>query len=375
MVRSKFFGALIYSKYYIELTALTLSYMNGPMKSHIIFFIIATIFDLSGIFISSAYAVSEINYFDHYENEVVPYYKNGNSEFFLGQDGIKIAYRVFEVPHENGALVILPGRGMPLLAYFETIYDLNDLGFSVYIMDHRGQGQSGRLTSNSQMQYVKRFDDYVDDLSLFMDLVVNAKPHSKRFLLTDSMGGAIGTLYSQKYPKAFDAAILSTPMFGIYTYLIPKKLGYEITKGLINLGYGESYALGQHDFKPITAKSSIITHSQSRYEMMCNIFEKYPETTIGGVSNQWLNTSIDATNYLKAQPGIEIPTLIILAQQDWVVLNQVSKEFCKKSTSCQTFTIPDAYHEVFLEKDVSRNIVLDRIKSFFKEFLMTPIGK
>jgi len=32
------------------------------------------------------------------------------------------------------------------------------------IMSHRGQGESGRMTSDPQMGYVEYFDDYVADL-------------------------------------------------------------------------------------------------------------------------------------------------------------------------------------------------------------------
>lgn len=41
------------------------------------------------------------------------------------------------------------------------------LGFDVLIIDHRGQGRSGRLLADPHLGHVNRFNDYVDDLAAF----------------------------------------------------------------------------------------------------------------------------------------------------------------------------------------------------------------
>ncbi|CCK09394.1 Lysophospholipase L2 [Cronobacter sakazakii 696] len=59
------------------------------------------------------------------------------------------------------------------------------------------------------------FSDYVDDFERFWQQEVATGPWRKRYLLAHSMGGAIGTLFLLRNPKAFDAVALCAPMFGI----------------------------------------------------------------------------------------------------------------------------------------------------------------
>ncbi len=47
----------------------------------------------------------------------------------------------------------------------EVAYDLFHCGFDVMIIDHRGQGRSGRLLSDTHRGHVVNFSDYVDDLA------------------------------------------------------------------------------------------------------------------------------------------------------------------------------------------------------------------
>ncbi len=56
---------------------------------------------------------------------------------------VKIKYRIFERADEKAAIVISSGRTECMFKYEETIYDLYEEGYSVYIHDHRGQGFSG----------------------------------------------------------------------------------------------------------------------------------------------------------------------------------------------------------------------------------------
>ena len=54
--------------------------------------------------------------------------------------GVKIRYRIFERSSQKAAVVISSGRTECMFKYDETIYDLYQKGYSVYIHDHRGQG-------------------------------------------------------------------------------------------------------------------------------------------------------------------------------------------------------------------------------------------
>ena len=91
----------------------------------------------------------------------------------------------------------IPVRIESYVKYAELAYDLFHLGFDVLIIDHRGQGRSGRLLGDPHLGHVNRFNDYVDDLAAFWQQEVQPGPWRKRYILAHSMGGAISTLFLQ----------------------------------------------------------------------------------------------------------------------------------------------------------------------------------
>lgn len=315
-------------------------------------------------------------YFNVLNNEVMNFYNfRSTLNTFRNKDGVSIAYRVFQpvddnfqsIEKEKGAVVILPGRGMPMDVFAETIYDLAPDGYSMYILDHRGQGSSSRLVENFQKQYVESFDDYVHDLSFFIDHIVKPEAHPNLFFLAESMGGAIASLYMKRHPNhQFKAAVLAVPMFGINTSPYPQSLLYGAAQVVSYLGGKESYFFGQGDYKPISAQDSIVTKSEARYDMMKTIFKAHNIAT-GGVSFQWFIAAKNAM-YELADFSFTIPTLILQAQHEQVVRNDSQNKICEGSSNCKLVVLNDAYHEVFLERDIIRDKVLQQTKSFFEGY-------
>jgi lysophospholipase len=315
------------------------------------------------------------NYVYNFDHNVMKFYNfRSVLDTFRDSNGVSIAYRVFRPVDENyqpllkerGALVILPGRGMPMDVFAETIYDLAPLGYTIYILDHRGQGKSGRLVLNSQKQYVESFDDYVQDVDYFIKHVVLLEKHENLFLLAESMGGAIASLYMKQNPAhPFKAAVLAAPMFGVNTSPYPEFLLYGAAQLVSYFGGKECYFFGQGDYMPIAAKDSIVTKSEARYDMMKNVFEKHNCAT-GGVTFQWFVAAKNVVSQLE-NFSFNIPTLIVQAQHEHVVKNQIQNIICQRSENCNVVVIDDAYHELLLERDVVRDRLLTETMNFFKK--------
>lgn len=119
---------------------------------------------------------------------------------FTGVDDIPVRFVRFRAQHHDRVVVICPGRIESYVKYAELAYDLFHLGFDVLIIDHRGQGRSGRLLADPHLGHVNRFNDYVDDLAAFWQQEVQPGPWRKRYILAHSMGGAISTLFLQHHP-------------------------------------------------------------------------------------------------------------------------------------------------------------------------------
>jgi lysophospholipase len=64
---------------------------------------------------------------------------------------------------------------------------------------------------------------------------------------------------------------------------------------------------------------------------------------------------------------IEIPVLLLQAQEDKVVNLEPQEEFCKRAKMCKGVKIEDAYHEMLIEKDIVRNKALSAILDFISK--------
>ncbi|MFL5813962.1 MAG: alpha/beta fold hydrolase [Bdellovibrionia bacterium] len=320
-----------------------------------------------GTCMSQAFAISEHEYEDAYRSQVTPYFNSGEVLTFKGKDGVSInAWRMIQ-PNERGALVILPGQGEPLLKYAEVAYDLRSLGFSIYMMDHRGQGASGRMTANPKVQYVKEFGDYADDLETFVNQIVNQVPHTKRFLLAHSMGGAISSLYLERHPDAFDAAVLNSPMEMINSDPYPEHVAIAIASAATHLGKGEAYSIGQSAFDAtLPYTESRMARCEARHKMKVELFSQNPSLVIDGVSFRWVQKSLEEGIKIRRNADkITTPILLFQAGNDVIVKLDGQDEFCKRTKNCRIAFFPTARHEILMENDAIRDRAFSLIQEFF----------
>jgi len=77
-------------------------------------------------------------------------------------------------------------------------------GFAVYSMDLIGHGKSDGTRS-----YVKDFNNYLDDIILYLEKIKQLQPGSPIFLIGHSIGGLIATLLLIDHPEQFAGAVLS----------------------------------------------------------------------------------------------------------------------------------------------------------------------
>ena len=108
---------------------------------------------------------------------------------FTGVDNVPVRFVRFCAKSHDRVVVICPGRIESYVKYAELAYDLFRSGFDVMIIDHRGQGRSGRMLSDTHRGHVVNFSDYVDDLAAFWQQQVAPGRWRKRFILAHSMGG------------------------------------------------------------------------------------------------------------------------------------------------------------------------------------------
>ncbi|MFL9693382.1 alpha/beta fold hydrolase [Aeromonas veronii] len=293
---------------------------------------------------------------------------------FKGKDGVTIRYAALRQAKVDRAILIVNGRVESYLKYQELAWDLWRQGYSLYLIDHRGQGMSGRMLNDPQKGYVDQFDDYVVDLKQFHDQIIMADQPAKLFLLAHSMGGAISARYLERWPDDIKAAVLSSPMLGINLGGLPKWLakGLASTIGTVGGWLGEPpYGPGQGAYQDHGFADNGLTHSQSRYQAFRQLYEQHPQIKLGGATAHWIYQGITGADAAIADAGaIKTPLLVLQAGNDSVVDNTAQDRFCTiaKCEGGKPLHIEGAWHELFIESDDKRQPALTAMVDFFARF-------
>ncbi|KAG0481605.1 hypothetical protein HPP92_012463 [Vanilla planifolia] len=105
-------------------------------------------------------------------------------------------------------------------------------GFAVYGMDYEGHGKSSGLQG-----YIPCFEDLVNDCSVFYTSICEREENKKkkRFLLGESMGGAVALLLHMKQPTYWDGAVLVAPMCKIAPEMTPHPLVIKVLDMLCDI--------------------------------------------------------------------------------------------------------------------------------------------
>jgi len=327
----------------------------------------------------------QLNQQTHNESQLVSnianFWRQGTFASFEGIKSIDIHYACFiHKEPKCPALIIVPGRSEGYLKYQELAFNLYSQGFSIFIIDHRGQGLSGRLLPNSNKGYVEDFQDYVDDLQSFIENTVDHHCTTKPFILAHSMGGAIATRLMQDSPNMIKAAVISSPMLGFNSGFLPQAIAKSMVtiKLSINKLFSKTpwYFWGQKDYALTAFSKNKLSHCELRYKNFTDLYEDNSKIQLGGVTCHWLAQSITAQAEIFSKiPQLVTPILLLQAGSDSIVSKQAQDDFCQQLHAMQPQSCPDgipseiegAYHELFFEIDSYRDIALQQTLAWFKK--------
>jgi lysophospholipase len=164
-------------------------------------------------------------------------------------DGLELRGVACLQPSRETAIIVSNGRTESFLKYKEVIYDLYTQGHSVFIVDHRGQGLSGRLLAGEAKKQMGHVRD-------------------------------------------FHAAVLSSPMFELVLNL-PNGLTEDTFDWNALTGHEEEYAPDSHGYdENATFQGDKLTHSEIRWNLMRREYERNPEAKLGGPSVLWVKLAL-----------------------------------------------------------------------------------
>lgn len=300
----------------------------------------------------------------------------GQSLSFDGTAGIHIEAVCVPALAEGGnapPILMLPGRTEALVKYRELTLDLNRRGHAVYLLDHRGQGQSGRLLDDPERGHVDAFSHYVDDVESFIDTRLQPDAAVRPVLFAHSMGGCIAARLLQRRVDVFAAAVLFAPMFDIQTGAVPGWIARTLIRSLAALPVGdggEGYVPGGSGFSdmPFEQQGEInpLTHSAVRFERLMADYAEFPETRLGSPTRGWFDAAQHAmADAIRDSALIQTPTLLFNAAEDPIVGAAGQEAFCAGNPLIEgPRSVPGARHELLVEVDSIRSVVLDEAMAF-----------
>jgi alpha-beta hydrolase superfamily lysophospholipase len=140
--------------------------------------------------------------------------------YFSTRDGLRLFFQnVGPASVPTGHVALLHGYAEHLGRHVEVTRALAAAGYAVHLVDCRGHGQSG-----GKRAHVDRFEEYLDDLDVFLDRVRVAAQGRPVFLVAHSHGALIGARYLLDKPNAVRGAVFSSPYFRLKLRVSPLKL-------------------------------------------------------------------------------------------------------------------------------------------------------
>lgn len=293
-----------------------------------------------------------------------------------GTRQIQIAYAIVRAQTaDKGAIVIANGRTETFEQYGELAEDLSRRGYTLYLIDHRGQGHSDRTlpyTTVGDGQYQKGavddFDEYTDDLQTFVTQVVRPDRVGKRrtlYGLGHSMGGTILSLYALQHPAVFDKLVLTSPMFELD---VDTGIGFDY----MVWAHPNDYAKGGPWERPAFGGNAL-TSSRPRFDAKQAVFSGDRSLRVGGPTYHWVDRALEAADDVRDNSDrIDVPVLLFSAVDDRVVVPHGHRVVCDHINTahpggCRLVKMLTSRHEPLIEVDAIRAPVLDRIERFLDQ--------
>lgn len=257
-----------------------------------------------------------------------------------GTGDIRLFTQRHEVETPLGAVVILHGYCEHSLRYGHVVERFTKADLNCYLLDHRGHGRS-----DGPRAAVMRFEEYLEDLDVFMEEAGTWYSGGPVFLLGHSMGGLMAAMYILTRKTAFKGFVLSSPFFGMKVKVPAVKFALGKTMSRLWPSLSLASEIDPH----------LLTHDEA-------IVEDYiSDPNVPKIANvRWFTEAMDAKDYaIEHAAECSIPALVMHGGDDRIADPEATRFFFKRMGRDDSKLVihEGLYHEIFNEIDRER--VLD----------------
>lgn len=274
--------------------------------------------------------------------------------------------------HCRGTMVLTHGRTEFIEKYYEVVDELLSRGFAVFTFDWRGQGLSWRPLEDRFKGHVRDFKDHVEDMREMLDVHVTPNFPGPYFSMSHSMGGHANLRIAHDLPDAFEAMIFSAPMWGIQLGSgVILALTLAIARLNLMLGRAESYVLGgaEQGISDEPFEGNKVTNDPGRFKRCMDLLRTMPDLGLGAPTYEFLNVSLASmgmTQHADYLRDIRTPLLVACGTEEKIVNNATISEMMPHLANGELVMVPDAQHEILMEKDGARAVFWAAFDGFMK---------
>lgn len=284
------------------------------------------------------------------------------TRFVASRDGKRLRVATWDAAPASkprGVCVLLDGQTEFLEKYEEVIGELRGRGFAVAALDWRGQGGSARLLANPLKAHVGDFAEYDEDLSTFLEKIVEPMSEKPPIALAHSMGGHILLRAMHDRPNAFTAAAMTAPMLRAQTRGYPAWLARAVCRFENAIGNSQQWVWGMDKRDPLAMEfeDNLVTSDRARFARAKELVATESDIRLAGPTWGWLEAAYRSMGRVMA-PGyaeaIAAPVLIVGAGKDRIVDTAAEREFARRLPNGTYLEFADAEHEIMMENDSIR---------------------
>lgn len=266
----------------------------------------------------------------------------------------------------RATLLILTGYGESAEKWFETVSELNALGFTAWVLERQGQGGSERSTPWRDLGHVESFDPDVAAVRALTRGVIRPTGDIPFVVIGHSEGGLVA-LRAAERGLGMDGLVLTSPAFGLSALPRSRADFTRFTPAMRTLRLGWIRTPDQAGWKregPHGLQSGL-THDAERGKVQAAWMQANPDLRMGGRSLGWFAAFFDASEAAARDiRRTAVPTLMLDAGQDKVVTATPQSSLCAAMIDCKETRYPAAGHDLHMESDAVRGPWLAAIVDF-----------
>ncbi|GGD40480.1 alpha/beta hydrolase [Sinisalibacter lacisalsi] len=267
----------------------------------------------------------------------------------------------------RGTVLIFPGRTEYVEKYGPAAAIYAAEGYAVLTLDWRGQGLTARAFPDRRLGHVLGFAEYQRDLAAALNLAGWLDLPMPMFLVAHSMGGCIGL---RALHEGLDVAAVafSAPMWGMQMDAWERPLAWLSALAAPLPGIGGRLTPRttlDHAIHVERFEGNTLTTDREMWDFMRHQLATHPDLTLGGPTLRWLRAALFETRALRRMAPPATPALTFLGTNERIVEVDPIREKMQAWSGARLEIVPDAEHEILMERPEVRNRFFDASLALF----------